>query len=283
MSWNKLSVVIVSYNTRDYLLRCLESLHNNPPAFPMEIIVVDNASTDGSPQAVRRNFPQVKILEMKENLGFAAATNVGIRESTGDLILFLNSDTEVTPSALDRTAEKLEDRRVGAVGCQLLYGDGTFQLSFGREKSFFGEIADKLAGKLLERYYGAKFKGKEIDIEVDWVSGAFIMTRRDVVEQAGMFDKNYFLYMEDVDWCLRVKRAGYKIIYTTSARIYHFLGKSTSKRPLASLLQARRSRIIYYKKHRPSWELKLLKAYYKLLCLFEKAYCPLLNLFSEER
>ncbi len=279
MSWNKLSVIIVSFNTKDYLLRCLESLQQNPPSFPMEIIVVDNASEDGSPQAVRDRFPEVKLLEMKENLGFAAATNAGIRESSGDLLLFLNSDTEVTPSALDRTAEKLRDRGVGAVGCQLMYADGSFQLSFGWEKGFFREIADKLAGRVLERYYEAKLRGKEVDMEVDWLSGAFIMTRRDVVERAGMFDESYFLYMEDVDWCLRVRRAGYRIIYTTSARIYHFLGKSTSRRPLAAHLQARRSRIIYYKKHRPTWEIKLLKAYYKILCLFRRAYCSLLSLF----
>jgi len=281
LKWNKnkLSIIIVNYNGGEYILKTLESIEKHPPSLPFEIIVVDNASTDGSCEKVAKSFPSVHLLRLEENIGFGRANNLGVENSSGDLILFLNNDTYVTEDALDSMAEFLKNPKVGAVGCKLLYGNGKFQLSFGKDKSFFREIKDKFLGRLLEKFYAFRLRGKKTSFEVDWLCGACIMTRRDVIKTVGGFDETFFLYMEDVDWCKRVREAGYRVLYTTEAEIFHFVGKSVEKEKKRVNWESKKSRILFYRKHRLRWEISLLKVYYKFLALFNREYRKLESFF----
>jgi GT2 family glycosyltransferase len=245
----ELSIVIVSFNARADLERCLESLHATPPAAPHEIVVVDNASGDGSAEAARL-WPKVRVIARTTNGGFASGNNAGIRATTGSAILLLNSDTVVPPGALDRLlAELARDPGVAVVGPRLVDGAGRPELSFGRMIGPINELRQKRrAGNAEEvekltrqRHYP------------DWVSGACLLVRRADAEAVGGLDERFFMYTEDVDFCAAIRARGRRILFTPEVEVVHLRGRSAASAPQATNAAYRRSHVAFYEKHHPHW------------------------------
>lgn len=252
-----LSIVIVSFNARVDLVNCLLSLKKHPPSHPHEVIVVDNASSDGSVEAARK-IPGVHIVEMGRNAGFAAANNAGIAVSRGDLLLLLNSDTLVPSGALDALMAKLAATpAAGVAGPRLVDEGGLAELSFGRMISPLNELRQK---RRTEEWIARETLREQF---VDWVSGACLLVwRRDAV-RAGLLDERFFLYTEDVDFCHAVRNLGRKVLFTPVATITHLRGRSRSSRPEASQRAYRASHIAFYEKHHPLWA-PVLKLYLRV-------------------
>ncbi len=253
-----LSIIIVSFNARADLERCLESLHAAPPAVPHEILVVDNGSTDGSIDVARRR-PDVRLIEVGSNVGFARASNVGIRASRGANLLLLNSDTVVPAAAIDGLLAALDrDRDVAVVGPRLVDGSGRAELSFGR---MIGPL-NELRQKRLARSRAVEDRTSRRQYP-DWVSGACLLVRRADAEAVGLLDERYFMYTEDVDFCAAIRARGRRVLFTPEVEVVHLRGRSAASAPAAARDASRRSRLAFYEKHRPGWA-PLLKLYLRL-------------------
>ena len=212
MTAPRLSIIIVSFNARADLVKCLDSLRAAPPATPHDVVVVDNASTDGSADAAR-GIRGVRVIAMERNAGFAAANNAGIRATSGDFVLLLNSDTIVPAGAIDTLVARFAaDDRVGIAGPRLVDGDGRAEISFGRMISPLNEARQKIIGRLYAAGIGSIVRRVERETRreqfVDWVSGACLLVRRSAAEAAGLLDERFFLYTEDVDFCHAVRALG---------------------------------------------------------------------------
>ena len=258
MTSPELAIVIVSFNTRADLERCLESLTAHPPAAAHEIVVVDNASSDGSPEAVRARWPAVRVLVQERNLGFAGANNVGIRATTAPLVLLLNSDTIVPAGALDGLVARLRARPDAAVaGPRLIDGSGRPELSFGPMITPLAELRQKLVMALYHRGFAPVSRLVERSTArertVDWVSGAALLVYRRDAERVGLLDERYFLYTEDVDFCAAIRGGGRQILFTPAVTITHLRGRSRATAPVAMNAAYRRSQIAFYEKHHPRW------------------------------
>jgi hypothetical protein len=263
-----LSIVIVSYNARADLENCLRSLSANPPALPHDITVVDNASTDGSVEAVRSGWPSVRVIERPANEGFARANNVGIRATRGELVLLLNSDTLVPAGALDALVRTLRAHPDAAVaGPRLVDAHGRPELSFGSMIGPVAELRQKMTMALYAR--GVRLVSGWVERAtcreqfVDWVSGACLLVHRADAEAVGLLDERYFLYTEDVDFCAAIRARGRRILFTPDAHITHLRGRSRAAAPTKANAAYRRSQIAFYEKHHPRWA-PLLKLYLKL-------------------
>jgi GT2 family glycosyltransferase len=253
-----LSIVIVSYNARADLERCLESLHVVPPAAPHEILVVDNGSTDGSVEAARRRAG-VRVIEVGSNAGFARANNIGIRESRGTNVLLLNSDTLVPAGAVDRLLEEIERHPdVAVIGPRLVDAAGRAELSFGR---MIGPL-NELRQKRLARSAAVDRLTRRRQYP-DWVSGACLLVRRADAEAAGGLDERYFMYTEDVDFCAAIRARGRRVLFTPDVEVVHLRGRSGASAPAATREAYRRSQVAFYEKHHPGWA-PLLKLYLRL-------------------
>jgi GT2 family glycosyltransferase len=252
------AIIIVSHNTRDDLARCLDALHSARPRVSHEIVVVDNHSTDGSAEAVRR-WPDVRAIELGSNAGFAHANNIGLRATSSTNVLLLNSDTIVPPDALDRLVAELDrDPAVAVVGPRLVDGSGHAELSFGRMIGPLNELRQKrLAASddvdrlTRQRHYP------------DWVSGACLLVRRADAEAVGGLDERFFMYTEDVDFCAGIRARGRRILFTPDVEIVHLRGRSAATAPLATNQAYRRSQIAFYEKHHPRWA-PVLKLYLRI-------------------
>ena len=258
------SIVIVSYNARADLERCLASLHQPSPEVTHEIIVVDNASSDGSADAARR-WSDVRVIESDANRGFAAASNVGIREGASDLVLLLNSDTIVPAGATDALVRELRNRPdVAVVGPRLVDATGRPELSFGRMISPLAEWRQKRLVQGLDRHDLEAVRRVEAMTRQeqwpDWVSGACLLVRRADAEAAGLIDERYFMYMEDVDFCAAIRASGRRILFTPSVEIVHLRGRSAARAPSATSAAYRRSQLAFYQKHHPAFA-RLLRVY----------------------
>jgi len=254
----QLSIIIVSFNARADLERCLESLQAAPPALPHEILVVDNGSTDGSADAARR-WPDVQVIQTGENLGFARANNIGIRASTGAAILLLNSDTIVPPGAIDRLVAELDRHPEAAVaGPRLVDGAGRAELSFGRMIGPWNELRQKR----LARSAAVEALTRQPQ-SPDWVSGACLLVRRSDAEAVGGLDERYFMYTEDVDFCAAIRARGRKILFVPGVEVVHLRGRSAASAPAATREHYRRSQLAFYEKHLPIWA-PLLKLYVRI-------------------
>jgi GT2 family glycosyltransferase len=263
-----LSIVIVSYSARVHLENCLRSLAAAPPAVPHDIVVVDNASADDSAAAVRAGWPSVTVIAQATNTGFAAANNVGIRATRGDLVLLLNSDTIVHAGAIDALVARLLAQPGAAVaGPRLIDGEGVPELSFGPMISPLGELRQKIVMRLQERRVGpvTRWVARATARErfVDWVSGACLLVRRAAAEQVGLLDERYFLYTEDVDFCAALRAEGWKILFTPAAEVVHLRGRSRATAPAAMNAAYRRSQVAFYAKHHPAW-VPVLRTYLRL-------------------
>ncbi len=265
-----LAIIIVSYNTRDMLRACLHSVYSGLPqaGLDVQVWIVDNASSDGSPGMVRAEFPQTRLLAMDHNLGFASANNVALRElgfdaSSGSqslpaprLVLFLNPDTEIEGSALTKMARALRTvEKAGVVGASLVYPDGRFQHSAFRFPTlwqiwfdFFPRPARLLNSRLNGRYPRRLYEAGR-PFAMDHPLGAAMMTRADVIQRVGLMDEGFFMYAEEVDWCMRVKKAGWNVYCVPTAKIVHHAGGSTRQFRDEMFVALWRSRFRLFNKH----------------------------------
>jgi GT2 family glycosyltransferase len=255
-----LSVIIVNWNTRDLLCQCLDSLTQKVEGIEMEILVVDNGSTDGSVAAVRDKFPGVRLIENPVNMGFAKANNQAISLSSGEYLLLLNPDTQVKDETVVKMLSFMDAHaEAGLVGAQLLNADGSKQNSIANFPSLATELLNK---SLLRRLFPEKFPGKGRDypgpVEVDSVIGACMMVRRKAVEQMGLLDEKFFLFLEETDWCYRIKKAGWKVYHIPQAEIFHFQGKSAEAEKGKARIEYYRSRYHYFRKNRGSFQSSVL-------------------------
>ena len=251
-----LSIIIVSYNARRDLERCLESLASAPPAATHETIVVDNASSDGSPGVARE--AGVRLIEAGDNVGFARANNIGIRASSGEAVLLLNSDTIVPPGAIDRLLDELRNNAdVAVVGPRLVDQTGRPELSFGPMIGPINELRQKWRARGAVATLTAR-RGYP-----DWVSGACLLVRRVDAEGVGLLDERFFMYTEDVDFCASIRAKGRRILYVPDIEVVHLRGRSRAAAPASTERAYRRSQIAFYEKHHPFWA-PVLKAYLRV-------------------
>ena len=252
-----ISVVILSWNDKQYLEVCLQSLRDAAPSRTMEIIVVDNASTDGSPEMVEALFPEVKIIRNKENLGFPKGNNVGVLASRGKYVYLLNSDIKVFAGCLDALADYLDHNpRVGMVGPRILNRDLTHQSSCRRFPTLWNNfcaatgLATAFAGsRLFSGEHMFYFKGDRLR-DVDVLVGCFWTIRREAVNEFGLLDEGFFMFAEDLDWCKRFWEAGWRVVFFPAAQAIHYRGGSSTKKDAVWLaLTQQRSVLRYWKKH----------------------------------
>ena len=253
-----IDIVIVSYNARADLERCLQSPRAHRPARPVTLTVVDNASTDGSADAARRLWPDAQVLVQPENLGFSRANNIGIRASRSPLVLLLNGDTVVPAGAIDRLAGALEAVPSAAVaGPRLVDAAGRPELSFGQMISPWNELRQKVLGRLYDRgvppvvaWVRRQTASRHFPA---WVSGACLLVWRADAEAVGLLDERYFMYTEDVDFCAALRARGRRILFTPAAEVVHLRGRSAATAPAATAALYRRSQLAFYEKHHPGW------------------------------
>jgi GT2 family glycosyltransferase len=266
-----LSIIIVNWNTKDLLLQCLESVYQTIEGIETEVFVVDNGSMDGSGSifASGERFPEVKFIGNEMNLGFARANNQALRKAKGKYVLLLNPDTQVKEEAIYRLVSFMEAHpEAGGAGAQLLNADGSKQNSIANFPSLVTELFNK---SLLRWLFPKAFPGKERNypepVEVDSVIGACMMVKREAVDQVGLFDEDYFLFLEETDWCCRVKRAGWKIYHVPQSEVYHFQGKGAELEKAKAKVEYYRSRYHFFEKNRGSlhWFILLIGLVAKLM------------------
>jgi GT2 family glycosyltransferase len=254
-----LAIIIVSFNARADLDECLASLHAHPPSLtPFEIVVVDNASSDGSAELVRQRWPSARLIALTENVGFARANNIGIRETTGDLILLLNSDTVVPVRALDGLVSALRaDTTAAIAGPRLVDAQGVPELSFGHMIGPFSELRQKLLGRLHTLRAPLVAAGIERSLRRrayhDWISGACLLVWRADAVGAGLLDERYFMYLEDVDFCAAIRARNRRVLFVPEVEVVHLRGRSRRAAPHATDAAYRRSQLAFYAKHHPAW------------------------------
>lgn len=270
-----ISAVIVSYNTRDLLMKCIDSVKSSWDTGPVEIFVVDNGSADGSGQEVEKRFPNVKLIKNPSNAGFAAANNLALKQATGKHIVLLNSDAELRKDSLALMQKFLKETPdAGAVGPRLVYDDGTVQPSADSFPNLMTEFLhlfrlkylipgedmrrrlapaiSRVSGKTVSTYFQT-YSDEMTPTVVDCVSGACLMVKKQVIDRVGPLDEKFFMYMEDMDWCLRIRKAGYNVYYMREVEVVHHVGMSGREAVSASdrtFVEGYKSRLYYYRKHR---------------------------------
>ncbi|MCG8458266.1 MAG: glycosyltransferase family 2 protein [Holophagales bacterium] len=252
-----ISVLIVNYDGGEVLLRSLEELYR-AGGFE-EVVLADNGSTDGSAADVARRFPEVRILELGENLGFGAANNRAAEAARGNRLLLLNSDAWPEPGCLEALDAALDaDPGLALVAPRLFYPDGRRQFSWAPTTSVLGEAVQMVRNRLEGRSWAHDLPRRLLG--PGWYTAACLLLRRDAFEQVGGFDEGYFLYFEDVDLCVRLRRRGWRLAHVTGARAVHVKGGSQGPEGGAAGLEYRRSQLRYYRLRRPGWEQRLLRA-----------------------
>ncbi|MBC8100419.1 MAG: glycosyltransferase family 2 protein, partial [Armatimonadetes bacterium] len=249
-----ISVIIISWNVADLLLKCLASLQTSSGRYTMEIIVVDSASSDNSVAQVRQAYPDVILLPQTENIGFVRGNNVGLQAAQGRYLLLLNPDTEVIGAAVAEMVDYLEAHpQIGMVGPHTLNTDGTTQSSRRRfpdgRMAFFEStwLQPYAPQHWLDRYYITQ-PPDDVVLEVDWVQGSALMARHAVYTQIGGLDPAYVMYYEELDWCKRAKAAGWGVIYLGTAQITHHGGKSTEQAAARKHIYFQESKLRYFRK-----------------------------------
>lgn len=254
-----LSVVIVTWNARAVLLDCLESLERevlgrrDPGRMDVEVLVVDNGSADGTVEVVRERYPWAELIALPENLGFAAGNNVGLRRAKGRHAVLLNSDTVVFRDALESCVRYLDDHpEVGVVGPQLLNPDGSLQNCIHNHPSLLTELVPKgLLETLFPRRFPSKRRTHPGPIDVEAVLGACLFVRREVLESVGLMPEDYFFFLEETDWCFRIRAAGWRIVHLPGVHIVHVFGASTKKKmPAETRIEYHRSLYHFFRKNR---------------------------------
>jgi len=260
-----LSIVLVNFNKGPLLLACLESVYKSAGTISLDVIVIDNDSSDGTGEILPTLYPEARLTLNRRNVGFARATNQGLAAARGAYVLLLNPDTVVERGALETLVGYLRSHpEVGVVGPQMVGPDGAIQLSCRRFPGYATALFNRYS--LLTRWFPRNRFSRGYLLsdwdhtetrEVDWVSGACLMTRREVLERVGPLDEQFFLFNEDVDWCKRIREARWKVVYLPAARVVHHIGASKDKIPSALVIARHRGMIHYYQKHLsrgPGWD-----------------------------
>lgn len=253
-----LAVVVVTRNARRDIAECLAGVAGGTDPYAADIVVVDNASTDGTPALVRAQFPAARVIDAGGNLGFARATNVGIRATRGEFVLLLNPDTIVPPGAIAALVRALTARPDAAiVGPRLIDEDGFPELSFGPMLTPWGELWQKAVLSLYRRR--VRWVVRRIDAWTRrpgpraWVSGACLLARRADLEAVGLLDERFFLYTEDVDLCHAVRARGRTVLFVPHVQVVHKRGRAVASDPARARAYRRRSHIAFYEKHHPAF------------------------------
>lgn len=252
-----LSIIIVNFNTKKLTLECIQSIYDSNLSYKYEIFVVDNRSSDGSVDAIQKAFPHVHVIANKENVGFSKANNQAILESQGSYVLLLNSDTIVMENTLSYTIDFMnENKDVGATGCKVLLPDGNLDKACHRgfptpEASFYymTGLAKKFPNNPRFNSYHKSYLNMDETHEIDCLVGAFMMVRREAIKEVGILDETYFMYGEDIDWCYRIKEAGWRIYYTPQVSIVHYKGASSRKKPFKIVYEFHRAMFLFHKMH----------------------------------
>lgn len=261
----ELSIVIISYNTKAITKNCIDSIYESDPSISFEIIVIDNTSKDGSVemlQSLQAQYENLTLIANKENTGFAKANNQGVRSAKGTYILLLNSDTVVLDNALTQLISyyKKHEDMVHFLGAKLLNADNSPQASCGP----FYTLPVIIAALFFRGdYWGLTRYSPNQPKEVDWVSGACILTRKDIYDKIQGFDENIFMYMDEIDLLYRAKKQGYHVYFYPEAHIIH-LGSASSGGKSYPVQQVYKGFLYFYRKHYPAWELNMLKYILKL-------------------
>ncbi|MHA1362064.1 MAG: glycosyltransferase family 2 protein [Candidatus Freyarchaeota archaeon] len=237
-----ISVVILNWNGGDYLRRCVKSvIETNYPRNLLEVIVVDNGSTDGSARLAKKMYPQIKLIENGSNLGFCVGNNIGIKYASGSLIILLNNDTIVDKNWIREIVKSARDPKVGIVGCRIYFPGTRIIQTLGFRMKFLGYWENIGAGQVDD--------GQFDDIEgVDWVSGAALSIKSEVIEKIGFLDPEFYAYCEDMDLCYRARKAGYKVVIS-NAIVYHYGSVSFDRLPLKKAYLNNRGSLYFIMKH----------------------------------
>ena len=255
-----LSVIIVTWNTRTLVLDCLRSLEKAKGKLSVEVFVVDNGSTDGSVKAVRQAFPEVIVIVNERNLGFARANNKALPRAGGRYILLLNSDVLVERDTVVALMEFMERTPSAAMaGAQLLNSDGSKQNSFDNFPTLLSEGLNK---SLLRILFPKRFPSKRVTIssplEVESVLGACVLVRREAIEAVGLLDEGYFFFMEETDWCYRMRESGWRVYMVPHAQAVHRQGATVQSVKGRARVEYYRSRYLFFKKHRGHLQARVL-------------------------
>lgn len=250
------SIIIVNWNTKNILRDCLRSVYEQAGDVDYEVIVVDNASTDGSLDMIKSDFERVVLLENAQNKGFATANNQGMEIAKGRYVLLLNSDTVVLDGAIAKTVSFADAHpRAGVTGCRVLNADRTLQPTCFMFPSILNMF---LSSTYLYKFFPkSRFFGRErmtwwdrSDVrQVDVVTGCFMLVRREAIDQVGVMDERFFMYAEETDWCYRFREEGWDVTFTPAGQIIHLGGQSTAKKPVAMIVQLRLSILKFIRKH----------------------------------
>jgi len=273
-----LSISIVAFNSLKYLRDCIDSIYSFPPDWPYDIIVVDNASTDGTNRFIAKNHPGIILISNKENSGFAAANNQAISITGSKYILLINSDCEVYRDSINKLLDYMDKNPgVAIAGPKIINSDGSLQYSCRRFPSFFGAAAHTILTHIYpDNPFSKKYKLVDVSrkepFSVDWVSGSCMMIRRSALEDTGLLDENYFMYVEDIDICYRMWQNGWEVHYMPHSEVLHHIGGSSRKhvskngekstsRMAAIRASCRMQRSVFYffwKNHRRSFRVLLI-------------------------
>lgn len=249
-----LSIIIINWNTRKLLMDCLASIFLTVQRATYEIFVVDNGSTDGSMEAVAQHYAGVIVIANQHNEGFARANNKAIRRMNGRFAVLLNSDTVLTENALDGMLAFMDaHRKAGMCGPQLLNQDGSQQTSVGSFPTLTTEFVNKSLLKLFipatyRTHFASRTQGGRDPVLVDFIIGACMMARKEAMDEAGILDEDYFFFYEEIDWCLRMHRAGWPVYHLPQAAIYHLGGGSSKSVSLRARAESWRSRYLFFRK-----------------------------------
>ena len=279
-----LSVIILTYNAKDLLRQCLKSVFVSKTNFKFEVLIPDNGSTDGAIEMIKSEFPQVKLIENGKNLGFSGGNNVAIKQSIGRHILLLNPDTEVRPDTFDLSIKYMDAHSmVGIMSCKVLLPNGQLHEACRRRFPNPANAFLRLFGFRKFSNYNYHNISVDQEMEVDSVTGAYLMIRRSVVDQVGLLDEQFFMYGEDLDWCWRVKEAGFKVLYYPSAQITHYLYGSAKFVKFRSVQWAHDAMKIFYRKHYASQHSWLFNQFVFLGINIRMYLVQLINIFRREK
>lgn len=263
-----LSIIIVNWNTRELLKQCLESVYATVQGLEFEVWVVDNASSDGSAAMLRESFPQVMLVENSNNEGFSRANNRALMACSGEYICLLNPDTIVFSGTFQVLVQFLVDHnQAGFCGPRVLNQDMTIQQSWGSFPTLVMEILPYPIRLLLSKHkltrqrYAGETEPYQESVMVDWIKGACLVLRRSVTFQIGLLDEDYFMYAEEMDWCLRGKKSGYSTWYIPDVKIIHYGGAAGAHVPSRVYLDFHKSRLLFFRKHY-SWVTNLIVRVY---------------------
>lgn len=278
-----LTISVVSHNSRDLLKTCLRSIYQKAEGIRFEVVVVDNGSTDGSVEMVQKDFPQVKLIQNQENLGFARANNQAIKHSKGRYILLFNPDSIFKNGSLNETVKFMDSHpEVGILGSKILNSDGTIQESNASFPNLFTEFLrvfqvkkiiasmklrkkigqkwSRLLGSTIREYFRVYWDSERIR-QVDWVTGACLMVKRKAIEDVGLLDENFFMYYEDADWCYRMRQRGWRVYYYPFLEVVHYVGKADVEFSQRVFIERHKSMYHYFQKHAGKTVLFLLRLF----------------------